>query len=549
MEKIIKLLKTRDFQVLLIIFFLACFMRLFKLGILPHGFYVEEMTNTYIGRFILTHGKDVYGNFFPLLYFNKFGDYPPVIPFYVSGLSTFVFGINEFAGRFPIALAGALTIFPLFAFVHAVMGSKRAGLVSAFLLAVTPWSVVLSRTTSEGILGLFIYVWAAYYLVVGYERKDIKTIWFAGFLLFVTYFLYPSYRIIAPLTLVPFVFDAIRKNNNMRRHLLTLTVVLFAVTLAIASTVWGQARLRQTGLFTSPDVAAGVAARGRMLSDQLGQGHILQARVFHNKIVLYTREFFTQYLSYFSPSYLFLLSGGQYRYFNVPEQGLIYLSLIPLFLGVCFWRPPAKSRFPLVFILYLLLIAPIAAALTVDFSPHAHRSLTMVFPLLVLAGIGFEGLVGLIKHPKFLSGILISCVALESIYFWNQYYAHSDKTDSVFRNDGDREAVTLMKQKVGQYTRIVAPVYDRFPLYYAFYTKNFSANIIGKFRDDMRLDQLGTISFVESECPTKTDGAVYSGHVLFVDYGKCPVLPGFHTVAEIHRSDDSLAYRFLEASK
>ncbi|KKU96071.1 MAG: hypothetical protein UY27_C0004G0001, partial [Candidatus Gottesmanbacteria bacterium GW2011_GWA1_48_13] len=141
--------------------------RLYKLGSLPLGLYEEEVTNAYVGRFILQNGVDPYGNRFPLLYFDKFGDYPPVLPLYLSGLSTFIFGFTEFAARFSIALIGALTIFPVYGLAFLIFQNKWWGIFAGTIVAILPWHVVLSRTSAEGIIGLAAYALALYLVIQG----------------------------------------------------------------------------------------------------------------------------------------------------------------------------------------------------------------------------------------------------------------------------------------------------------------------------------------------------------------------------------------------
>ena len=98
---------------LLLIFFLALFLRLIFLGSVPAGFHNDEVDVGYVGKFIVLNGKDPAGNILPLA-FNKFGDFRPTGLFYLAGISQLIFGSNEFAVRLPTALFGALTVFPLF---------------------------------------------------------------------------------------------------------------------------------------------------------------------------------------------------------------------------------------------------------------------------------------------------------------------------------------------------------------------------------------------------------------------------------------------------
>ena len=112
----------------------------------------------YVGRFILKNGKDVYGNPWPLWYFDKFGDFYIVLPIYLKGLSTFLFGVNEFAIRFPSAFLGALSVIPIFLFPIGYLKTK-IGYLSALTMAIMPWHIILSRASSEELWEYFLRLW------------------------------------------------------------------------------------------------------------------------------------------------------------------------------------------------------------------------------------------------------------------------------------------------------------------------------------------------------------------------------------------------------
>ena len=110
---------------LIVIVVFAAFIRFYKLGSLPFNLQEDEVMTGYVGRFILKNGKDVYGNPWPLWYFDKFGDFYIVLPIYLKGLSTFLFGVNEFAIRFPSAFLGALSVIPIFLFPIGYLKTKK----------------------------------------------------------------------------------------------------------------------------------------------------------------------------------------------------------------------------------------------------------------------------------------------------------------------------------------------------------------------------------------------------------------------------------------
>ena len=129
--------------------------RFYKLGDLPWNMQEDEVMTGYVGRYILQNGVDVYGNKWPLLYFNKFGDYYIIGPIYMKGLSTLLFGVNAFAVRFPTALFGGLTVIPVYLLGTLLFSNPIVGLFSAFTLAIMPWTIPLGRASSEGVLGGF----------------------------------------------------------------------------------------------------------------------------------------------------------------------------------------------------------------------------------------------------------------------------------------------------------------------------------------------------------------------------------------------------------
>lgn len=539
------------------IFLVALFIRLYHLGTLPKGFYVEEMTNAYVGRFILLHGKDLYGNFLPLLYFDKFGDYPPILPIYLAGISTFLFGVTEFAARFPFALVGALTVFPLYLLSKYLTKDQWVSYIVGILLAFLPWHVVLSRTSAEGVLGMFALTCGLLYLVRGITQENNRHIWIAGGLFFLTYFLYPGLRILSPMCLFPIPWYVYKKHRPIFTTSLIITVLLIVATIGIASTKWGRARFDQTSIFKSPEVREQITTRSQVLSNGLGRDNVLRARIFHNKIVLYARELVHQYFLYFSPQYLFYESGGQFRYFNVPDQGLVFIAVFPLLFFALMRRNKKISSVLMVYVVYLMLIAPITAAITVDFPPHAHRSMFMILPILLLAGVGFSELIEITKRQKLTTVLFLLVVLIETIYFWNQYAFHGDGQQSMLRNDGDPEMIKYIVAHHTEYDEVIAPVYERFPLYYAFFSDNFDASLIGKWRTELRIDQIGNVKFIEAECPTReytTKKINEPVKRLVVDGGNCDPAGGRTPIITVHRTDSTLAYRayklgFMEQGK
>ena len=146
---------------LLFIFLLAAFLRFYKLGSIPYGFYQDESAIGYNALSILETGKDEYGKSFPL-YFKSFGDYKLPIYIYATVGTVALFGLNEFAVRFPSAFFGFLTVIVFYFFVNELTKNKKLSLIATFLLAINPWHLHYNRATFEVSICLFLFVLGTY---------------------------------------------------------------------------------------------------------------------------------------------------------------------------------------------------------------------------------------------------------------------------------------------------------------------------------------------------------------------------------------------------
>src|SRR3989338_10790344 len=95
---------------IILILLLAFVLRFYNLSQNPPGLYWDEVSNGYNAYSVLKTAKDEYGVFLPIV-FRSYDDYKPPVYVYSIVPSIAVFGLNEFAVRFPSAIAGVLTVF------------------------------------------------------------------------------------------------------------------------------------------------------------------------------------------------------------------------------------------------------------------------------------------------------------------------------------------------------------------------------------------------------------------------------------------------------
>jgi 4-amino-4-deoxy-L-arabinose transferase-like glycosyltransferase len=152
---------------LLSIIGIAVILRFYQLGSVPVSPDWDETALGYNAYSILKTGRDEYGNFLPLT-IRSFDDYKPPLYVYLTVPSVALFGLSVWSTRLPSALMGVLAVVgvyflakELFGFGFQVGGLKTKvnetgntltrnpqtiqpiALLSALLLALSPWHVVL----------------------------------------------------------------------------------------------------------------------------------------------------------------------------------------------------------------------------------------------------------------------------------------------------------------------------------------------------------------------------------------------------------------------
>src|SRR3989344_4994980 len=102
-------LKLKNYLLILIIL-LAFFLRFYKIDNIPPALYWDEASLGYNAYSILKTARDEHGQLRPATNFAAFGDYKPPGYIYLTVPSIAIFGVNEFAIRFPSAFFGVLTV-------------------------------------------------------------------------------------------------------------------------------------------------------------------------------------------------------------------------------------------------------------------------------------------------------------------------------------------------------------------------------------------------------------------------------------------------------
>lgn len=535
--------------IILFIFLFSLTLRSFNLGSIPYSLHTDEVYAGYQGNKIVKTGSDIFGNHLPL-YIDKFGDYRPAGIFYIVGLFTSTLGLNDFTIRFPVAVIGSLTVIPLYLLVLLLFNNKKIAFISSLLLAISPWHIIASRSTSESIISLSLVIGGVTWLMYALKRGKEIFFLFSFLLLILSYFFYPTPRVFVPAFLIFFAVFILfarrlistKLNKFLKgKYLYLMILIVVVITFAITFTKFGTGRFNQTSIFANKDIRSKI----KILEDG-HQGDILTARIFHNKLIVYSKEFLDQYLSYFSIQYLYVKGGFPHRYI-VNEAALFYYIELPLFLTGLFFLIKKREFFFFVPIIWVM-IGPLAASLTTEDSPNIQRSIFMLPSFQIIEAYGIYFLLESLREKKKYSLTAI-CIAflINGIYFFDQYFVHSPSHVAYSRNDGNERLFAYLNTQIANYDKIYLPVYGDLPVYYYYYKKDKSSFLsISRFEYENGF-KVGKYIFVPDECPeNKINLQETRDSVLIVDYGNCKTNPILKHVSTVYRKDSAVAFTISE---
>src|SRR6185369_1737155 len=488
----------KTFIVLLLIFLLALMLRLVNLSNIPNSLHIDELNVGYQGYKIIKTGSDINGNILPI-YIDKFGDYRPAGIFYLTGISTYLFGFNNFAVRLPIALVASLTVFPLFWLTYLISKNRNIALFAGLFLAISPWHIIASRATSESLVALFLATIGTCFLIIALQQQKKKYFIFSFFAFIVSYFFSPLPRLFIPAFLVLLTgcfsfFPGLKKGQKI--SLIILFTAILLITAGISFTKFGTGRFNQVSIFASKDIHDKISA----LQD-VDHGNILTARIFHNKPVIIVKTFIDQYLSYFSPEYLYIHGGLPARY-AIDDMGLFYYIEFPILLLGLYFIVRKRNIYTLIPLIWLA-CAPLSAALTMEDSPNIQRSIFMVLPLYIIEGYGLYYFFQLIHRRLKIIFALVLCVIVfvNMVYFFHMYFVHSPTHISFLRNDGNKELFTYLQQHDSNYDAVYVPTYGDLPMYYSFFAQR-KENLLSVTREQYEKNMtIGKYHFVTVDCP------------------------------------------------
>lgn len=406
--------------ILLSILVLGLFLRVFKVASYP--LYGDELTIVQDAASILSTGKDVNGKSFPLTF--SMGAGRPGGYVYASIPFVAIFGENAYGVR-GLSILSGLGLVVLMYLLAKRLFSAKAGLIAAFLTAVSPWGLNLSRGGFEANFGLFLAL-AGVLLFLSGQKKPLFYL-FSALIWGLTIFTYPTYKLVLPLFILVLVWFAGGVRNlfsgTHKKYLIAAILIgLLFGGLSLKESLKGgsESRFLSINVFAQEDLKKQVAQKV-FFDRKFSRLPLAVSRLFHNKNIEYFELLKNGYLANFSVEYLFIAGDGNPRH-NMTQSGALFVVEIALLvLGLAYLIKNNKRR-ETGLIIWWLLLSPLATALLL--SPHLLRNAFMFPPLTLLSSLGLLFVMEL-KNKK-TSLLIFSLIAaawfIQAVFMFERLY-------------------------------------------------------------------------------------------------------------------------------
>lgn len=476
---------------------LAFLLRAILVADYPSGFSADEAGQGYTAYSLLKTGKDEWGQSLPLAP-RSYGDYRAPLYTYLTVPTIAIFGLNEFAVRLPSVVFGTLGVLAVYLLaLELFKGNRPVALLAAFLLAVSPWNISLSRGAFEPNLPTLLLPLAVWTFLRGLNSK--KYMLYSSLLFGLSLFAYYSARFVAPIlvvTLVTWKISRVGWASFVKKNLLA-TFIFLAFALVGLSTVFsgGNTRARDVAIFSPTGGWSAVADR-RYEAVLLNLPDFL-SRISSNKATYVFSQYINNYLSYFSPQFLFTNGAGESTYGMTPGVGLLYLVELPFLIAGLWFLRNNPSIFK--FLVFWLLIAAVPAALAKGPGYAANRAAIMMPQIQIIAAFGVISCLALIskftmiKEGKLLNGY-VAILLISLVSFLESYFFHAPVQNSRFMSYGWREAITFVSTIENEYTQVV--VSKRFSepqIFVAFYKQMGPKIVQDESQDWIRYEKEGKL--------------------------------------------------------
>ncbi len=485
---------------LFLIIVLAFFLRFYQLGQNPPSLTWDEAAWGYNAYSLGIDGRDEFGRFLPLDYLESFGDFKPPVYAYLDILPIKTFGLNEFAVRFPSALFGTLTVLLTYFLVKRIFHenhkssiinhkSEAIALLSAFLLAISPWHIMLSRAAFEANVATFFIVLGVWLFFLSmYGKRWILLLSAVSFVLSI--YTFNTARIVAPILILVLAFGFRKELLRGKKEVIVAVILGIILTLpTVKFLVSPQASLR----FKEVNIFSDIGVIQNTNQEIENDSNAVWSKIIHNRRFAYAVSYLNHYFDNLNPGFLFIKGDGNPK-FSTQAVGQMYIWDIIFFIGGILFLIRKKEGYWWIVPVWLIIgIIPAAAARE---TPHALRIETTLPTFQIFVAYGFVQFIGMISKIKYqvlkiqikylIFSLSILFLIFNFLYFYHDYLVHYKRIYSGEWQYGYKESINYASSVYGNYDQInITTELGRPYIYYLFYTKTPP----GEFRKTAKVER------------------------------------------------------------
>ncbi len=477
--------------ILLGILVLAVVLRIFALDKFPPSLFGDEIDVGYQAYSLLHTARDYTGQFLPT-YMHSFSEWRAPLLMYATVPSIALFGLNVWGVRLVPAFFGVLSVFLLYLFTIELTKSRKVSIVAAFLLAISPWHLQYSRESYEVTLLLSLLLAGLYGFLKG--LKNPKWLLLAAVALGLMFYTYSIATLFVPLLIVALPIIYWRQLHRISLLYSTTAVVLFCIIILpfAIQTFSGKTseRFSLISILNDPQMVNRINEQRNIVvfpptSPIRGALKDIPEKLVHNRPMVIAGLFSTNYFTAFSPQFLFLRGDLNLRQ-SVGGMGELYFFFLPLLLAGCYFLAVKKDQ-SWKLLTALILISPVASALTNDGGMHATRLFLMNVPLVILAAFG---LVWLYRHAakNSLIALIDICIILlavaNGLVYIHLYYSHSPIDGYPYWQYGYEDGLKYLSAHRNEFDRLLItndgePSLGRTLFYFAYDPATFQKQFTG----------------------------------------------------------------------
>ncbi len=464
------MLSFRNTACLFFILTIAFFLRFYQLGNNPPSLTWDEAAWGYNAYSLGIDGRDEFGKFLPIDHLESFGDFKPPVYAYLDIIPVKIFGLTEFATRFPSALFGALTVLISYFLVKRIFyksnNANAYGILTSFILAISPWHIMLSRAAFEANIATFFIIIGVWLFLGGIQERKWYLLFSAVFFALSIY-TFNTARVVTPLIVLVLgigFWKILFKRKIQVLMAIIIGLLMVLPTLRFLLSPQASLRFQEVNIFSDSGIV--VSANQQIANDN----NYFWSKIIHNRRLAYGVQYLRHYFDNLTPSFLFIKGDGNPK-FSTLTVGEMYLWDLPFFvIGILFLF---KKREGYWWIVPLWLILGIVPAATARETPHALRIETTLQTFQILTAIGLLTAINLLKkYKKLVIYILSLALFVNFMYFYHDYLVHYPKEFSGEWQYGYKDSISYVESQKNSFDQIdMTMTLGRPYIYYLFYTK------------------------------------------------------------------------------